>query len=165
MPAGYPAVFDELYTPEPNTGCWLWFGARNRNGYGVIHHGLAHRFAFIRFVGAIPRGSIVRHKCDTPACVNPDHLELGTQADNLRDIVKRGRHWGQKNPEAASKWGRLYGARPKAIGEKNPKAKLTSKEVLEIRASTDSAPGLAEKYGVSRNAIYYIRSRATWSHI
>lgn len=84
--------------PVPGPGCWLWTGSNNQR-YGIVSRLVngkrrqmrAHRFAFELFVGPIPRGSVVCHKCDTPLCVNPDHLFVGTQADNLRDGILKGR--------------------------------------------------------------------------
>lgn len=80
-------------------GCWEWRGDRNELGYGRItlkRKGLfkarVHRVMFERYFGPIPDGMIVRHKCDNPPCSNPDHLELGTMADNTRDMMERGRH-------------------------------------------------------------------------
>lgn len=75
-------------------GCWNWT-ASTRNGYGVIgvhnRHEYAHRMAYMTFVGEIADGLVVRHRCDNRLCVRPDHLELGTHADNSRDMVERGR--------------------------------------------------------------------------
>ena len=80
--------------------CWEWRGARNDSNYGMVtlvRKGLdkarVHRIMFERYFGPIPDGMIVRHKCDNPPCSNPDHLELGTKADNTRDMMERGRHW------------------------------------------------------------------------
>lgn len=75
--------------------CWEWTRAKHRFGYGmmrvntVLH--TAHRLAYMDYMGQIPDGLVVRHKCDNPACCNPHHLELGTQKDNLDDATKRGR--------------------------------------------------------------------------
>lgn len=90
---------DRLSIPEPNTGCQLWTGSTTSRsvgkGYGVIKVSgrmcLAHRISYSANVGAIPEGMLVCHKCDTPACVNPDHLFVGTHSDNNRDTVKKGR--------------------------------------------------------------------------
>ena len=80
---------------EPNTGCWLWSLHLDRYGYGQTAHKskriTAHRLSYIAFKGPIPNGLSVCHKCDTPACINPDHLWLGTNKQNAEDSVKKGR--------------------------------------------------------------------------
>jgi hypothetical protein len=86
-------------SPEPTSGCWLWTGALGMDGYGIrVHlHGeerkprRAHRASWEIFRGPIPDGLWVLHRCDNPPCVNPDHLFLGTQTDNIRDAVRKGR--------------------------------------------------------------------------
>lgn len=85
--------------PEPNSGCWLWSGAWNGKwnvcGYGRFNiDGVmrqAHRWAYEHFRGPIPDGLFACHKCDTPPCVNPDHLFLGTAVDNMADMIRKGR--------------------------------------------------------------------------
>lgn len=75
--------------------CIEWQGSRNRNGYGSVRAEgrtwLAHRWAWVQVHGPIPEGLVVRHRCDNPPCVNVEHLEIGTHADNMRDAVERGR--------------------------------------------------------------------------
>ncbi len=90
--------FHTRYIPEPNSGCWLWdgtpFGAM---GYGYFRYKgsvVAHRASWRIHNGEIPSGIFVCHKCDNPACVNPDHLYLGTAKDNVRDREVRGRTRG-----------------------------------------------------------------------
>lgn len=85
--------------PEPNSGCWLWTGSYIRKYgqltcvrlFGPIPQ-YAHRASWVAFKGPIPDGLCVCHKCDTRGCVNPDHLWIGTQTDNLRDMRAKGRH-------------------------------------------------------------------------
>lgn len=81
-----------------DNGCLLWPGAKNASGYGLItdnHKGLsAHKVAYELFVGPIAKGLVIRHKCDNKACVNIDHLETGTQFDNMQDFKKRGKKSG-----------------------------------------------------------------------
>lgn len=79
-------------------GCWEWAAARINTGYGVINVGgrvlLAHRVSHELFIGPVPAGAEVRHSCDNPPCVNPQHLSLGSHADNMRDMAERGRARG-----------------------------------------------------------------------
>lgn len=86
----------DYYTyPEPMSGCWLWAGSNNIKGYGQLGANgklcLAHRLQWKRFNGPIPQRMFVLHKCDTPACINPNHLFLGTNRDNILDAFKKGR--------------------------------------------------------------------------
>lgn len=90
------ARFEARFTPEPNSGCWLWVGGESGFGYG--HFTLpasrcrtAHRAAWLLYRGPIPKGLHVLHTCDVRCCVNPDHLWLGTHSDNMTDMVSKGR--------------------------------------------------------------------------
>lgn len=88
------------------SGCWLWTASTDRDGYGKFQypgpdgrqiHQRAHRYAYELFVGPIPDGLVVMHSCDTPSCVNPNHLDIGTPLENNDDKVAKGRHaqlWG-----------------------------------------------------------------------
>jgi hypothetical protein len=81
-------LFERHYIPEPNTGCWLWTGARFRKGYGNFgidgHNRSAHRVAYELYIGPIPEGLDLDHLCRVPSCVNPDHLEPVTRRENIR---------------------------------------------------------------------------------
>lgn len=85
--------------------CWLWTAACNRNGYGFIRYGTthkvieAHRVSYMLTYGDPPKGFDVCHKCDTPRCVNPNHLFLGTRRVNIQDSVRKGRHGKALTPE------------------------------------------------------------------
>lgn len=122
-------------------GCWEWRGASSY-GYGTIMRNRktlrVHRLSYELWCGEIPKGLVIRHKCDNPCCVNPSHLETGTQAENIRDIAVRGRH-GRK--------------------------KLSKKQVEEIRSSTQSNRELADRFGVGIIAIRRARTGQTWKHV
>jgi hypothetical protein len=90
------ARFEAKVHAEPNTGCFLWVGSASEQGYGYVgvgggKLGKAHRVSYEHFVGPIPPGLCVLHRCDTPACVNPDHLFVGTKLDNSDDMIAKGR--------------------------------------------------------------------------
>lgn len=85
------------YVPVTETGCWLWLGAWNRGKYGLVNRnsrfmGLAHRIIYAANKGEIPKGMSICHRCDTPACVNPDHLFVGTHRENMNDMISKGRN-------------------------------------------------------------------------
>lgn len=87
--------FDECYIPEPNSGCWIWTANATGDGYGLIlvdrKRQYAHRFSYRLHYGELDKALHVLHRCDVPYCVNPDHLFLGTQADNMRDMRRKNR--------------------------------------------------------------------------
>ncbi len=92
------ARFIESVSPEPNSGCWLWMGPTQVSGHAQFcsggHQGkkvMAYRFAYENMVGPIPDGLFVCHRCDVPQCVNPDHMFLDTQKDNMQDAAQKGR--------------------------------------------------------------------------
>lgn len=142
------------YIPEPNSGCWIWLKAIGTHGYGVTQNPktgnptTAHRVSFEAHKGPIPPGMCVLHRCDCRPCINPDHLFLGTDADNVADKIKKGRlRWGI------------------SVGESHGESKLTDTQVLEIRKSPDSGRALAKRYNVSQATIWYIKKRRTWRHL
>lgn len=143
---------------EKTNICWLWTGAkRDNNNYGcLVVNGkriLAHRFSWILHNGYIPKKMCVLHKCDNPPCVNPAHLFLGTQSDNMHDMYKKGR-------------GNKYIIEG---GEKHPRAILTEKQVLKIRGLyvpyKVSTYKLAEMFNVSRSAIVHITNKRNWKYV
>jgi hypothetical protein len=99
-------AFHALMPKGPD--CWLWQGSRNDAGYGRVSINgrmwMAHRASYVLFVGSIPVGLVVRHKCDVPQCVRPGHLELGTHKDNMRDKMKRGRWRGNTSRRRHGLW-------------------------------------------------------------
>jgi hypothetical protein len=140
--------------PEPNSGCWLWDASTGPKGYGQFRMidgtvKRAHRLSYEWHVGPIPTGMCVCHKCDVPTCVNPDHLFLGAQAENMADMRRKGR---------GSKW-------PGKRGEASSSSKLTEHEVQKIRSSKLKGIELAKMFGVSTTNISAIKSRKIWRHI
>jgi len=139
------------------SGCWEWTMTKRGEGYGNIWNGerneAAHRFSYRKFIGEVPDGLNVCHKCDNRKCVNPDHLYAATQSQNLMDMVARGR-----NDTRAKTW-----------GEKHNKAKLTAKDVRRIRKlyswRSVGIYELGEMFGVSGQNIYHIIHGKTWKHI
>lgn len=103
---GYPHLpvrerFNNAYMPVTESGCWIWMLSLNADGYGSLcidkMFKRAHRLSWELHKGEIPIGMSVLHKCDIPACVNPDHLFLGTQSDNMKDMYAKERHPRYKN--------------------------------------------------------------------
>jgi len=129
-------------------GCWIWTGKRS-NGYGVIMIDgkamLAHRYSFVLHFGDVPVGLFVCHRCDNPPCVRPDHLFAGTCADNIADMVSKGR--GHKGPRAPSV------------------CVLSPDAVRTIRSSRLRGPALAARFGVSASTISRVRRRTAWAHV
>jgi len=93
-------AFWQKVNKNAGTFCWLWMGCTDRAGYGVLSGRRAHRISWELHHGSIPPGKIVRHRCDNPSCVNPDHLLLGTHYDNAVDRhVSRGNPFNQRASE------------------------------------------------------------------
>lgn len=133
------------------TECWNWTGVVVR-GYGQFgHRGKnigAHRVAWEVSFGFVPgkfgdgpERKLILHSCDNPACCNPKHLFLGTQADNMNDMIRKGRS---------------------LRGERHPNAKLTVAQVRKIRSSSTLAKELAKRFGVDKSLIYQVRNRIGW---
>jgi hypothetical protein len=137
--------FEECYIPEPNSGCWLWLGSLNKDGYGCSYPNIrAHRESYVLHKGPIQDGMCVCHKCDTPSCVNPDHLFLGTAYENNLDKVRKGRC-------------------PK--GEQKPAAKLTDNAVRSIRIDKRTNSEIARELGVTPRVIGLVRRGLAWKHV
>ena len=147
-------------------GCWFWQGSRNATDYGLIYPGrkskrslLAHRVSWEIHNGPIPNGLHVLHHCDTPPCVNPEHVFLGTQTDNNADRDAKGRgNIGAKNGAAVLKAGQVReilrrydnrDPRPSTRKWRNP----------------DGVTAIAEDYGVDTVTVFDIVHRKTWTHL
>lgn len=152
--------FEAGYMTEPNSGCWIWVGAvinrtdgeqpRGKIRAGNKHQENAARVSYRLFKGEIPTGLFVCHRCDTPLCVNPNHLWLGTGAENSADMVAKGRN-------------RTMGICRR--GALNTRAKLTEGDVRDIRADQATASAIASRYGVSRETIRDIKTGRNWAHV
>jgi hypothetical protein len=135
--------------PQKANGCWLWTGLVRPDGYGAARfegrEQGAHRVAWKLFRGAIQPGFVVCHQCDVRACVNPEHLFLGTAADNVADMRVKGRC---------------------RLGERHGSAKLTLAQVQEIKVLLGEErmymSEIARQFGVSQTTIRAIRTGKTW---
>ena len=144
--------FESKFSKLPN-GCWQWNGAKKPNGYGnfmlknKVLHITAHRASWLIYRGEIPEGMYVCHRCDNPACVNPDHLFIGTPKDNQDDMHHKGRTVG-----------------PRLGGALHYGHKLKNSQVLEVRNLRESGKQLKEiaaLFNVSLATVSYICSRKT----
>lgn len=136
------------YSKVDANGCWVWQRSKIGNGYGSIAIGkqqadYAHRVSYRVFKGEIPDGHVVMHHCDIPACCNPDHLSVGTYADNMQDCIRKGR----------------FSVPPIFHGAANNKTKLTEENVAAIVSSTETDRVLAARYGVTPQAIHWRRKQ------
>ncbi len=134
--------------PDGDEGCWLWPHAKNNYGYGVARLGgrarLVHRASWECANGPIPQAMCVLHKCDTPACINPAHLFIGTRADNNADKVAKGRQ---------------------LRGERQGGAILTESQARYILASKKSQRALAREFGISSSHVSKMKAGGCWRHI
>jgi hypothetical protein len=152
-----PPFWDRVDVRGKNE-CWPWTGLVNHRGYGRAwcperrKTVLAHRMAWERSYGPIPPGTNICHHCDNPPCCNPKHLFPGSQAENLRDMVAKGRD-------------RSFNSGSLKPGEANRSALLTESQVKRIRASTALHRELAAMYGVSRPTITAIKARRIWRNV
>lgn len=147
--------FEAKFIPEPNSGCWLWEGSDDGcDGYGRFRWSSnrcmsAHRAAWCLYKDDIPYGEDVLHRCDNPACVNPDHLFLGDHSDNMRDMVKKGR--GNK-----------------VRGSHHHQSKLVESEVIQIRNLRKNGAFLrdvAAQFNISKSMVGNICSGKSWNHL
>lgn len=139
---------------EKTAECWNWTGSLDASGYGSIHGDLretlrAHRLAWeIKHRRSVPSGMHVCHSCDNRKCVNPDHLFLGTNADNVADKVKKGRQ------STIHLYGEAHGA-----------AKITEAQARQIKAATGTMREIGSRYGISPASVCRIRTGKQWPHL
>lgn len=149
-------VFFQTIVKDKKTNCWVWTGAASK-GYGWIRYKqksiMAHRYSYLIHKGQFDKTKCVLHKCDNPPCCNPDHLFLGTRADNRKDCIAKGRAVYLK-------------------GVNHGSHKLNPRQVSEIRASYGwrgiggmSAPALAKKYGITTSGIWHVLLGKVWKEI
>lgn len=145
--------FNLKWKVDTHTGCWQWMAAKAGKGYGQMklpkqrRQEFAHRLAYIIHFGEIPYGKYVCHHCDNPACVNPDHLFIGTSHDNHQDMKGKGRH--------------LY-------GEKNAGAVLTDDAVRKIKRLLQDGMSQSEigrMFGIHQVTVSKIKLGTRWKHI
>jgi HNH endonuclease len=136
---------------DPVTGCQNWTGCKTNRGYGQIwtdnKNQSVHRVAYKLWVGPIPAGLHVLHKCDNPACFNPDHLFTGSRQDNMTDMVNK---------------------RRQSIGLSRPLAKLTeetAREIISLLNSNRTSRDVARQFGVSHTTILDIWNGKIWRHL
>lgn len=150
-----PSMLDRFWAKvEKSSGCWLWQAAKDERGYGrfgVGSHGarLAHRVSWELVNGPLPHGMWVLHRCDTPSCVNPNHMFLGTHEDNMEDMAAKGR--GRKNHPT---------------GERAYRAKLTleqAQEIRRLRASGMTQIAVAQQFGIHRGTVQEITKGRTYA--
>lgn len=139
---GYKEIFFRKISVDPKSGCWNWQGSKVQKGYGQAWDGekvkLAHRLSYELHRGPIADGMCVCHHCDNPACVNPAHLFIGTNSDNMADKVTKGRQ----------------------------SRKLSDSEVRQIRAAVGIIQqDLATQFGVGQDEISRIRSGKRWKRL
>jgi hypothetical protein len=156
--------FFKRFERDAKSKCWNWTGPVNAKGYGLIsgilngkryvpagRHMLVHRVSWIIHRGDIPdsdaaHGMVVMHTCDNPRCVNPDHLRLGTQADNIADMDSKRRH--------------VVGEFQKRKGVEHHRSSIKAQEDLDlILSTTGQTKELAERFGVDVSTIKRIRRR------
>ena len=143
----------EAQTIISKNKCHEFTGSKDDCGYGRINKDgklvRVHRAVYERLHGEIPKGLVILHKCDNPACINPDHLALGTQGDNIKDMFDKGRNKCN-------------------VGSEHGMAKLTEKDIPVIRQrlnNNETCVAIAKDYGVSDNMIRHIKMGRSWRHV
>jgi|ERR1041385_2741997 hypothetical protein len=148
--------FFESTVVDQRSGCWIWTRGRTSKGYGALYENgkqiSAHRFAYKAWVGEIPVGLYVLHRCDERACVNPEHLFLGTAFDNTQDMIAKGRF--------------VVGKRQH--GSDNPKSIFSESQVRQMRklhSEGHSLVSINKRFGGHYSSVKRIINRKYWRHL
>lgn len=183
------------FLPEPNSGCWLWLGAMNSDGYGTVsvngRSSAAHRAVYEKYAGKIPAGLILDHLCRNPSCVNPGHLEPVTYKENYArapsviakresQSCRRGHPWLPETTRVVPRGVRharlcilcsrelakdRTRRRAAAHGRPLGAQRLTTKTIVAIRGAPGSSREIARRFGVGRTTVNNIKSGAIWSSV
>lgn len=156
FPFEFLARFESRVARADGDACWLWTAGKDRKGYGAISLDAkmhkAHRVAYQVHRGAIPAGMLVCHRCDVPACCNPEHLFLGTHADNTADMVAKGR----ANRE------------PRRVGVNNPASKVTPdavRQIRELKRRGVTGRQISRLFGIAESQVSNIVHGRHWRHV
>jgi hypothetical protein len=156
-------LWDRIDMSAGPDGCWPWRGRVGyRDGYGRFGDWLVHRRVWFEVNGPIPEGMLICHHCDNRPCCNPKHLFLGTQADNLADMVAKGRSASGDRSGARRHPERLW------RGSQIPQSKVTEADVPDIRARAaagESQRSIGLSHGLTQGAVWSIVQRRTWRHV
>lgn len=177
-----PARIEQKIDRVPLCGCWIWTGAHTSGGrYGSAYFGgrvmPAHRAVWEIVNGAIPDGMELLHKCDVGLCVNPSHLMVGTHAENMADMVAKGRqrsiagdnHWTRRDKDKAVAVAKANITNSHGSGEENNNAKITLEIANKIRSAYSSNPYLAmtelgAMFGLKREQTRKIVKGLAWNN-
>lgn len=144
---------ESKYEAVTESGCWIWTASVNKAGYGQISMPgrpmLAHRVCWEFYKGPIPNGKFICHKCDTPGCINPDHMFVGDHRDNMQDMRNKGRA-----PKVES-----------AKGDKNKSSKISNETALAIFNAEGPQREICKTFNVSRSTLQAIKYGRQWSSV
>lgn len=147
--ASLRARIEGLSIPEPNSGCWIWLGSISAGGYAriTVNRSVnAHRISYAAYVDDILSDLHVLHRCDNRCCVNPEHLFLGSNRDNIADKVAKGRQ-------------------ARNAGIKHPSVKLTEEQALAVYADQRPFSEIARSFGLTRGTVVGIKSGKSWAFL